>query len=266
MTVRRTYVDAAWGQVHCTYAGDAGPWICLFHESPLSSEVWVGVIERLAGNARVVAFDTPGYGASAPPEHRHHELEEYADVLAEAVKAFGVEEPVLCGSHTGASLAIEIAHRVPAVRGVALSGVPLYTDEERAEHVAGWTPPVPIDAEGSQFRWAVERYKRNWPELDAALLHTAVVQCLRVAERYDWAYQAVFRHDPAPQLAALDVPVLLLAAEHDMLADKDPVAMRTAQRAHLQIMPGLPGQAYLRQPEQYADRLLSFVHQCWHKE
>lgn len=259
---RRRYVDAAWGQVHCTYAGEEGPWVCLFHESPLSGEVWVEVIERLAASARVVAFDTPGYGASDPPDSRDHELVEYADVLAEAVTAFGVEDPVLCGSHTGASLAIEIAHRVPGVRGLVLSGVPLFDEQERAQHVAGWTPPVPIDVEGSQFHWAVERYRRNWPELDARLLHTAVVQCLRVAERYDWGYQSVFRHDAGPPLAALDLPVLLLAAEHDMLAAKDEVAMKLARNVRLQMMPGLPGQAYLRQPEQYAEHLGAFAHEC----
>ena len=126
--VRREYVDAAWGQVHVTRAGDAGPWVVLFHESPLSGEVWVPVLERLGSSARVVALDTPGYGASDPPDGRDHELVEYADVLAEAVQALGVERPVLCGSHTGASLAVEVAHRVPGVRGVALSGIPLYTD------------------------------------------------------------------------------------------------------------------------------------------
>ncbi len=259
MTIKRSYVDVSWGQVHCTAAGDRGPWIALFHESPLSGDVWSGVLEQLAPNARVVAFDTPGYGASSPPAHRHVEITDYADVLASAVRAYGMTEPVLCGSHTGASLAIEVAHRVDGVRGVVLSGVPLYDAEERAEHVAGWTPPIPIDLDGSQFQWAVDRYHRNWPDLTPHLLHTAVVQLMRVAERYDWGYQAVFRHDAATPLAALDVPVLLLAAEYDMLADKDEIALQLATDARLVPMPGLPGQAYLRDPEGYARALLEFT-------
>jgi pimeloyl-ACP methyl ester carboxylesterase len=210
----------------------------------------------------VVAFDTPGYGASDPPDGRDHELVEYADRLAEAVVAFGVEQPVLCGTHTGASLAVEIAHRVPEVRGVALSGVPLYDEQERAEHVAGWTPPAPIDDQGSQFRWAVERYQRNWPDLDSGLLHLAVTQMMRVAERYDWGYQSVFRHDAAVPLAALAVPVLLLAAEHDMLADKDPWALAVARDARLHVLPGLPGQPHLRDPDAYADSLVQFAASC----
>ena len=125
--------------------------------------------------------------------------------------------------------------------------------------VAGWTPAAPVDLEGSQFQWAVDRYRRIWPDLTPQLLHLAVVQAMRVAERYDWGYQAVFRHDAGPALEALDVPVLLLAAEHDMLAEADVEALERAADARMVLMPGLPGQAYLRDPVGYADALLAFT-------
>ena len=256
--VLRSYVETSWGQVHCTAAGEEGPWIALFHESPLSGDVWLGVLDELAPHARVVAFDTPGYGASTPPPDSHQEIPDYADRLAEAIVAYGMERPVLCGSHTGASLAVEVAQRVE-VAGVVLSGLPLYDEEERATHVSGWTPPVPIDAEGSQFAWAVERYQRIWPDLTPQLLQTAVTQLMRVAERYDWGYQAVFRHDAAVALAAIEVPILLLTPERDMLADKDPWAMRVAADSRQVLLPGLPGQGHMRDPVGYARALRQFT-------
>lgn len=261
--VRRTYLDTEWGQVHAITAGDGGPRIALFHESPLSGEIWLDVVELLAADARPVATDTPGYGASTPPDGPGHEIPEYAARLAEALAQLGGPDDgpwVLVGVHTGASLAIEAALRPEIeVAGVVLSGVALYTDEERQAHVDGWTPAVPSDAQGAAFDWAVERYTRIWPDLTADLLHHAAVQLLRVKDRYDWGYQAAFRHDPAESLAALDVPVLLLDAEHDLLADKDERALELAKDARLEILPGLPGQPHLRRPEEYARHVLAFA-------
>ncbi|WP_157962409.1 alpha/beta fold hydrolase [Homoserinimonas sp. OAct 916] len=256
--VRGGYVDCEWGQVHYRIAGNSGPWIGLLHESPLSSKVYEHVVAILGRDARVVAFDTPGYGASDPPPADGYEIPDYAAVLASAADSIGMDRPVLAGVHTGASIAIEMAHRMP-VSGVSLSGVPLFSDQERADFLANWNPEIPMDGKGAQFDWAVERYRRIWPGLSDEMLHIACVELLRVADRYAWGYQAAFRHNPAEPLAALDVPVLLLDAEYDMLAAFDDTAMKLAKQARLSIMNDLEGQPHLRAPEEFAGRLLSFA-------
>lgn len=258
VTVRGGYVDATWGQVHFRTAGDSGPWIGLLHESPLSSKVYEQVLETLGQHARVVAFDTPGYGASDPPPATGYEIPDYAAVLAQAAEAIGMVRPVLAGVHTGASIAIEMAHRIP-VAGVSLSGVALFDEQERAEFIAGWNPPIPHDETGAQFDWAVERYRRIWPEITAEMLHVACVEVLRVRDRYEWGYQAAFRHDPAEPLAALNVPVLLLDAEYDMLAYLDARAMELARSPRLKILAGLHGQPHLRAPHLFSAELLAFA-------
>lgn len=258
--IRGCYVDTEWGQVHALTAGTSGPWVALFHESPLSSQVFVDVLGALAPQARVVAFDTPGYGASTPPDGPGREIPEYAAVLSEAAGRLGMRDAVFAGVHTGASIAIEVAHTFPAgVAGVVLSGVALYDEAERAANIEGWTPAVPNDVDGAEFRWAVERYQRIWPDLTPELLHTAVIELLRVRDRYEWGYQAAFRHDPAAPLAALEVPVLLLDAEFDLLAGKDARAMELARDARLEILAGLPGQPHLRAPADYAAHVLRFA-------
>ncbi|GGM46126.1 alpha/beta fold hydrolase [Dactylosporangium sucinum] len=260
MRTRGGYVDSEWGQVHFRTAGDTGPWIGLFHESPLSSQVYEQVLPLLAGQARVVAFDTPGYGASDAPPRAGFEIPDYARVLARAAAAIGMENAVFGGVHTGASIAIEMAHAFDrGVAGLVLSGVALFSDEERARYIAAWTPEVPFDAEGAQFAWAVERYRRIWPGLSPQMLQVGVVEVMRVAARYDWGYQAAFRHDPAAPLAAVAAPVLLLDAELDLLADKDPVALALARDARLVTLPGLRGQPHLRAPHDYARELLAFA-------
>lgn len=253
------YVDTAWGQVHYRISGESGPWIGLFHESPLSCRVYEQVLPLLGRRARAVAFDTPGYGASDPPPGPGFEIPDYGRVLAEAAAGIGMERPVLGGVHSGASLALATAAHLPAA-GLMLSGVPLLTPEERVRFIAGWTPKAPLDDRGSQFAWAVERYRRIWgPDLPDELLHLAVVELMRVADRYDWGYQAAFRNDPSEALEAVDARILLLNAEGDRLAAKDAAALELARDARLVVLPDLPGQPHLRAPAAFAAHLLAFT-------
>ena len=255
------YVDTRWGQVHYRRSGETGPWVGLFHESPLSSRAFEQVLPLLGGSCRAVAFDTPGYGASDPPPADGFEIPDYSQVLGEAMAALGMTRPVLGGVHTGASLVIEAAPHAPGgAAGLVLSGVPLFTAQERADFLASWTPQVPRDTPEAPFTWGVERYRRIYGEgTPPEMVHLAVVELLRVADRYDWAYRAAFRHDPGPTLAAFAGPVLLLDAEHDMLADKDPVALATAQDARLVVVPGISGQPHLRTPDRYAEEVRAFA-------
>ena len=257
------YVDSEWGQVHYRRAGDQGPWVALFHESPLSSQVFERVLPLLGGTVRAVAFDTPGYGGSAPPPSNGFEIPDYARVLAGAAEALGMSSPVLAGVHTGASIALEVASILTTgSSGLVLSGIPLYSEEERQYYVSEWTPKPPVDSKGSQFAWAVERYRRIWGEdVPADMLHLAVVNVMRVADRYDWAYQAAFRHDPSSPLTATTLPVLLLNAEFDLLAYKDPLAQTLARHAELMVLPDVRGQVHLRAPDVYAREVLRFIDQ-----
>lgn len=263
-TDRRTaggYVDTQWGQVHYRINGDAGPWVALFHESPLSSRVYEDVLPLLGRSCRAVAFDTPGYGASDPPPSNAFEIPDYAKVLGEAMAGIGMSSPVLGGVHTGASIAIEAARYTPSgAAGLVLSGVPLFTPAERSDYLARWTPKAPMDQSGSQFSWGVMRYHGIWGEdAPAGMLHLAVVELMRNAERYDWAYRAAFRHDPAHSLSSFAAPVLLLDAEFDMLADKDPIALELTRDARLVVIEGISGQPHLRTPQRYAAAFLSFL-------
>lgn len=254
------YVDAEWGQVHYRRNGGSGPWIVLLHESPLSSAVYQRVLPLLGRSSRAVAFDTPGYGASDPPPRDGLEIPAYADVLTRAMVELGIRRPLLAGVHTGASLAIEVAHRLPGgASGLALSGLALFTDAERAEYLASWTPDIPFDTEGSAFAWAVERYRRIWPDLTTEMLHVAVVELLRAGQHYAWAYRAAFRHDPSEPLRTAEAPVLLLDAEFDLLADKDAVARQLRPDAELVVLKGIHGQPHLRAAERYAGELLTFA-------
>jgi pimeloyl-ACP methyl ester carboxylesterase len=258
--VRSGYVDVPWGQVHYRTSGDAGPWVALFHESPLSSAVFERTLPLLGERVRAVAFDTPGYGASSPPPPGDVEIPDLAAALAAAMEALGMERPVLAGVHTGASIAVAASALGKGAAGLVLSGLPLYDADERPRFIRDYTPVMPVDAEGAQFAWAIERYRRIWgPALPADLLHLAVTELMRAGPDYLRGYRAAFRYDPAPLLAAFDGPVLMLSAEFDSLTVKDPQAQDLARDATRSVLPGLPGQPHLRAPRAYADQIVAFL-------
>lgn len=260
-SVPRGYVRGEWGLVHYRAAGDRGPWVVLFHESPLSSAVYDKVLPLLAGSARAVAFDTPGYGLSEPPD-RPREIPDYARVLLGAMDRLGIDEFTAVGAHTGASIAVQVAlqagpHRV---RSLVLSGVPVYSNDDRARHLQSWAPEASPVADGSHLSWGWARYQRIWgEESDPALLHFGAISLLSNLERYSWAYNAAFRHDPVPDLQRLECPVLLLVAEHDLLVEADRRSVGLLRCGELREVPGLVGQLPMRAPGEFASNILRYA-------
>lgn len=261
----RSYQAGPWGQVHLRQAApnDASSnddvSLVLFHESPLSSRVWDLVLPVSGRLRRVIAPDTPGYGLSDPPPHDGFEIPDYASALLAALEDAGVGDMVVCGVHTGASIALEVARQSDRVRGVILSGVALLTEEERNQYLDSWTPPIPVTSDGSQFPWAVERYHRIWgSETPGWMLNLAINDLLHTWERYDWGYRAAFRYDPEPALRELRLPTLLLDPEFDLLADKDPLVQAMVADCRTETLPGLPGQMHLRAPQETARHMEAF--------
>lgn len=260
--VVRGYSSCDWGQVHYWHAGDAGPACVFFHESPLSGAAYQAALPHLGASLRAYAFDTPGYGLSDPPPEDRFEIPDYAARLLQAIDALGLDHFAVAGVHTGASLAIEVARQagMERVSHAVLTGVPLFSAEEREEWLKSWSPPMRPDADGTHLSWAWARYQRVWgTETDPAVLHVGVRHILDVIERYQWAYNAAFRYDPAPALPGLTCPTLLLDAEHDLLAGFDEPAAALLPDARIQIIPGLPGQLPIRMPEAYAAHVAEFI-------
>ncbi len=258
--IRRAYAQCSWGQVHHATAGEGIP-CAFFHESPQSWRVFEGVLGNLSG-VRGVAFDTPGYGASDPPPHHRFEIPDYAARLLEAIDDLGLESFAVAGVHTGASLALEVARQAGSDRvvGAVLSGVPLLTEAERAQFLSGWSPPMTPDADGSYLGWAWERYQRIWgADSHPDVLHLAVTGLLGVLDRYEWAYNAAFRYDPGPALAALQCPVLFLNASNDLLASHDQKAAKIVAESSINLVEGFQGQLPLRAPRLYATEVSNFL-------
>lgn len=259
--VRKAYLDTPEGQIHYRWAGDKqAPGVVLFHESPLSGQVYELVLPLLGQHFWAIAPDTPGYGESEGTSEPR-EIPYYASRLIEFIRGLGLTRCALVGTHTGASLAIEAAYQAPElVEKLVLSGVPLYTPDERKHMQDNWTPPFTPVADGSHLQWVWQRYQGIYGASSSPeLLNSAVAQFLKAGERYHWVYQAVFRYDPEPALRTLQQPVFHLIAEHDLLAGKHEEAMAMTRNCKAEVVPDLPGQLPMRVPELFSRLVDEFL-------
>ena len=259
MITQRGYVGPAGAQIHYRRCGDHGPFLVLFHESPQASNVFEPALMHLGTSMRAVALDTPGYGMSDPPEAAL-EIPEYAQRLLGAIDALGIDQFAVAGQHTGSSLAIEVARLAGAQRvsHLVLSGLVLLSAAERAEFLDNWAPDKPFTPDGSHLCALWERYLGLWEE-PAELVNLAVTNIAAILPRYNWAYNAVFRHDPVPALLGLDAKIMLLTASGDMLAHLDERAAALRPDVVRMRLTETTGQLPWRVPEAYARIVADFV-------
>jgi pimeloyl-ACP methyl ester carboxylesterase len=255
----RGYVQGRWGQVHYRAEGESGPAVLLVHESPLSSEEYRLALPELGKSVRAVAFDTPGYGQSDPPP-APQEIPEYAASLLEAADALGLDEFAVVGTHTGASIAVQMAVQAAPgrVTHAILSGIPVMRPETRAHLLATWAPETPPQADGSHFADVWGRYvAQGDPPPD--FITTLACSLFSVWERYHWAYNAAFRYDPAPDLPALTCPTLFLTAASDLLLRADERALKAVPDGRLTVVEGRSHPLPWCMPERFASEIAAFV-------
>lgn len=220
VTIRRRYVDGPYGQLHMREAGEQTgkhrP-VLLLHQNPSTSFEYEPLIEALATDRRVVAFDTPGYGNSdGPPEPLS--MEGYAIAMAESLEAagLGTDNPFdVYGFHTGALLTIEMALARPeAVRQIGLTGLPMRSPAERAEMLAKAKKEPVLDEEGTV---ALGMAKQLWDYVVAQrtpgipLKHQAALWLdkFRAFDKSTWAYVGVWGYD-YERLKQVTQPALLI--------------------------------------------------------
>jgi haloalkane dehalogenase len=258
---RRGYVDLSSGQIHYREAGTAGSVLVLFHESPLSSQIFERCLPLLGDRIRAIAFDTPGYGLSDPPTSAS-EIPDYAALLLQAIDRLGYDRFAVAGVHTGASIALEIAAQAgrDRVTHAVLSGVPLFTPQERAEFLRSWAPEKRAEPDGSHMTWAWNRYQRIWgADSPPELLNLGAVHIVANMVHYNSAYNAAFRYDPEPALQRLQCPLYLLNSADDLIVYTDDRAMRLVPTARLTHVEGMRGQLPWRAPEMYSRLVLDFM-------
>ena len=185
-----------------TSASTTLPPIVLVHGYSISSSYFVPQAACLARTAHVYAPDLPGHGRS---EHAPRALNtfELRDALASWMHRKGLRSALVVGHSFGCQIAAELAVSHPQrVSGLVLIGP---TTDPRARSAIAQIRRATLTAifeRPLMLALAARDYVRAGPAVvTAEMLH-------------------MIRHNVAPALQALDVPVRVIVGAHDLIGTK----------------------------------------------
>jgi pimeloyl-ACP methyl ester carboxylesterase len=252
--IRRAFADLPTRQVHYRHLGAGGTPLIMLHASPGSGKQLERLIAAMGATRRVIAPDTPGNGDSARLPLVAPEIADYAAATLEFLDAMGLDTVDVYGSHTGASIATELAILAPErVRRVVLDGVGLFSAEERAEYLANYAPAITPDLNGAHLNWAFLFCRDQylfWPwfRRDAAnsraaglptaqSLHEWTLEVLKAIETYHLGYRAAFAYRKDERLPLVKRPILAVVGTDDPLLPNTRLIETLVPGAALRVLP-----------------------------
>ncbi len=196
----------------------AGPDLVLVHGVGAQLESWDGVVARLGGRFRCIAYDLRGHGATDKPAGPYS-IDGFAADLAGLMDALGVARCHLAGFSLGGLIgqrfALDYADRLD--RLALLSAIAGRTEEERAR-VAARLEVVESGAPGDHFekslpRWFTDGYLRDNPDVIAE----ARAQNQRNdPQAYAAAYRVLATAEMIDELANIQAPTLVATGAGDL--------------------------------------------------
>lgn len=237
------------------------PALVLLHGIGSTSAGWRLQYEPLGAQLRVVGWDAPGYGGSAPLAPGSPSVDDYVQALARLLDALGIERALLGTNSWGTPTAVGFARRHPQrARGLVLGGPAAglggAPEAQRAKFVAD----------------RIERITRLGPakmrEEDAARLvapgaPAEVLEWIRSpagvsVEGYSQAARMLGAADVPREIAGVKCPVTIVSGELDVIAPPETNARRIAAAAPQAKFVSLAGCGHLPHLER-AERFNAIV-------
>jgi pimeloyl-ACP methyl ester carboxylesterase len=230
------FVDVDGVRLHYVERGEGRPLI-LFHGngSMIQDFESSGLIDMAAKNYRVIVFDRPGFGYSLRPRNVVWTPEAQADLFIEALDRLNVQQAIVLGHSSGASVALALAKNHPSRVAALVLASGYYFPTARADVVALSTPAIPglgdivsltISPIVSRLMWPAILRKlfgpRLVPEKFAGFPKEMAVRPSQIragaAEAALMIPAAILSSQSYDQLA---MPTIILAGEEDRLIDID---------------------------------------------
>ncbi len=182
--------------LHAVRRGDGTP-VVLLHGWACSHAVWAPVVERLGGGYETVAFDLPGFGASARIEGAFS-LADLADAVDDGLESLGVVDAVVVGHSMGGMVAQHLYARWPKrVGGLVLvgttsaAGAPYQQTTQQLKELINTQGSAALAAAmapglfGDKYRQTHETQVGEFVEEVAACEETALTAALEAIGQFD---------------------------------------------------------------------------------
>jgi len=112
--------------------GKSGGSVVFVHGLGASLRYWGTAYDQLAGRARLLFVDLLGFGGSGKPEAARYDIAGHAERIADTLREFEAEAPLLVGHSTGGIIALALAADQSEESRVIAFGAPIFASEEAA--------------------------------------------------------------------------------------------------------------------------------------
>jgi pimeloyl-ACP methyl ester carboxylesterase len=228
-------------RLHYVERGSGAPLVLLHGNGSMIQDFESsGLINLAAKNYRVIVFDRPGFGHSLRPRNVVWTPEAQADLFVKALNRLNVGQAIVLGHSWGASVAVALATKHPALVQALVLASGYYFPTARADVVALSGPAIPVLGDivsytispiVSRLMWPAMLRKmfgpRPVPDKFAGFPKEMAVRPSQIrASAAETALMIPAAFASAKNYDELAMPVIIIAGEDDRLIDIDEQSSR----------------------------------------
>jgi pimeloyl-ACP methyl ester carboxylesterase len=238
----------------------SGPPLVLLHPFPLTRATWAPLADGLAARRRVITVDAPGFGESSHPGP--WSIADLADDVAALLASRGVPRATLLGLSMGgyAALAFAARHR-GRLAGLVLADTRAAADS--AEARTGRAAALDLlRREGPDGYLASSLPRLLAPGAPGPVVASVLAQAETRAPTLAAAIEALRdRPDRTAELAAIDVPTLVVCGELDQVTPAGEMRgmAEAISGARFEAIAGAGHLSHIEAPEAFGRLVAAFL-------